>query len=342
MKHKYTKQVYLGYDDNKKQIRKWFHADTKADLDRKIAEYKVRMQRTPNTSDVTFGAYSDQWFRTYKANRSKQTQDMYRYALKKCRPIDRYPVRKITRSMCQNVVNDHWEHPSAAEDLVLTMKQVFKCAIADGIIAVSPAEKLCLPKKVVPSYYLLTDDDLKKIEAADLSEQDRFFVTLLRVFGLRPAEALALTPKDFDLDSRTLHINKAMELSNDNRSGVKSTKTGAEREIPIPESLIPLLNERSRVKSGSYLFRKADGGLYTKSAYRRLSERILKAIDIPGVTMYSFRHRRATELFYLCQRGVISTKQAAYLMGHQELVFLKTYSHIDKSKENLDAIYENL
>ena len=342
MKHKYNKQVYLGYDENKKQIRKWFHADTKADLDRKIAEYKALMQRTPNTSDVTFGAYSNQWFQTYKANRSKQTRDMYRYALRKCGPIDSYPVRKITRTMCQGVVNEHWDHPAAAEDLALTLRQVFKSAIADGIIAVSPAEKLCLPKKVASSYYLLTDEDLKKIEAADLSDQDRFFVTLLRVFGLRPAEALALTSKDFDLGKKVLRISKAMELSNDNKSGVKTTKTGVTREIPIPESLIPLLREQIRPKSGSYLFRKADGAPYTKSAYRRLSERILKAIDIPGVTMYSFRHRRATDLFYLCQRGIISTKQAAALMGHSEMVFLRTYSHIDEAKENLDLIYQNL
>ena len=143
-----------------------------------------------------------------------------------------------------------------------------------------------------------------------------------------------------------------MELSNDNRSVIKETKTGTSRDIPIPEELITPLRNRFRANPGFLLFPKADGALYTKSAYRRLSERILKAINIamggtdclnliPEVTLYSFRHRRATDLYYAAQQGKISTKRAAYLMGHSEAIFLKTYSHIDMTFET-DEIYSKI
>ena len=56
-------------------------------------------------------------------------------------------------------------------------------------------------------------------------------------------------------------------------------------------------------------------------------------------SFYDFRHWRATLWYYLCQQGVISTKQAAALLGHSEIIFLKTYSHIDDTKENLGGIY---
>ena len=97
----------------------------------------------------------------------------------------------------------------------------------------------------------------------------------------------------------------------------------------------------------------ADGSYMTKTAYRTLCNRILNAINLKlggsdrvnllnGFTMYTFRHNRATELYYLCQKGVLSTKKAADLMGHSELIFLQVYSHIDESKENVEEIYRSL
>lgn len=369
---KYRKQIYLGYDSTGKQIRKWFYGETKAELKQNIEHYKEEARKLKNPSEVTFGTYSAHWFQTYKANRAKQTQDMYANALRKCELIDPIPIRKITRSLCQEVLNGSWKHPSAAEDLADTLKQIFKTAIADGIILANPADGLALPKKPQSKFYLLTEEDLDKIEKAPLRPADRLLVTILKVFGLRPAEALALQPTDFDFKNKVLHITKALELANDNRSQIKSTKTEATRDIPIPDSLIAPLREHFQANPGFLLFPKADGRPYTKSAYRRTFERIHKVINeyvinekleelekskkktktkeaqiratdfFPEFTLYCFRHRRATDLYYLTQTGEISTKKAAALMGHSEIVFLKTYSHIDESKENLARIYDGL
>lgn len=54
-----------------------------------------------------------------------------------------------------------------------------------------------------------------------------------------------------------------------------------------------------------------------------------------GMTMYTFRHNRATELYYLAG---VSTKKKAEYMGHSEIMFLRTYSHLDESKENDDLL----
>ena len=339
---KYNVQVSFGSDANGRRIRKRFRADSKSELQRKIDQYKYELRQVSNPSDISFQKYSEHWFQTYKANRAKQTQEMYIYALRKCSALNPHKVNEITKSMCQATVNESWEHPSAAEDLANTLKQIFRSAVADGIISNSPAEHLELPKKPESKFYLLTDEDLKAVADADLNESDRLFVTLLQIFGLRPAEALALYPEDFDLDKKILYIAKACELSNDNVGSLKNTKTGVTREIPIPDALIPFLRFHFQGKSGSLLFQRKSGGPYTKSAYRRLSERILKAIGIPQCTLYSFRHRRATDLYYLCQRGIISHKYAAQTLGHSEIIFLRTYSHVDMKMENPDAIYPDI
>ena len=191
----------------------------------------------------------------------------------------------------------------------------------------------------------MTDNDLDAVRKADLNPKDRMFVTLLQVFGLRPAEALALQPNDFDFKRNILLISKAVELSDDNKSTLKSTKTGKNREIPIPDVIIPQLKEYLGEIKGDYLFPKEDGKLFTKSAYRKMSVRIANRIieaGGPKITMYQFRHRRATDLYYLTQHGTISVKKASYLLGHSEEVFLSTYAHIDESKEDVSKIYTGL
>ena len=178
-------------------------------------------------------------------------------------------------------------------------------------------------------------------------------VLILRTFGLRPSEALALTVHDFDFKRNILHINKALELSKD--SQLKDTKTGMSRDIPIPPSVVPVLRSYFKQIRGFYLFTDEQGNLITKNGYYSIAKRITGKINeamggnenmnaIPGFSLYAFRHLRATELLYRTQSKdhPISILQAAELMGHSVNVFLNTYSHIQKENEGLDHIYDSV
>lgn len=349
---KIRKQIYLGYDAQGRQIRKWISADSKTELKKKIEQYKFEMAKVENPSEITFKKYSEHWFKTYKSHLARQTQDACRTHLKKCSELDPYPIRKITKSMCQRIVNEHWEHPHAAKGVADVLRQIFRSAMADGIIPSNPADALKRPKCRKAGFHLLTEEELDAIEKADLNDSDRLLVTILQVFGLRPAEALALMPKDFDFRSGVLHITKSLELPNVGQGQLKATKTEANRDIPIPENLIAPLRKQIRDIQGFLLFEKATGGLHTKSSYKRLSQRIWKAVNVAlggndhmnlvsELSLYDFRHRRATDLYYLTQKGIISTMKAAALMGHSEIVFLRTYCHIVESRENISDIYSN-
>jgi integrase len=85
-----------------------------------------------------------------------------------------------------------------------------------------------------------------------------------------------------------------------------------------------------------------------------MSARILKVINkalggtdelkvIGNMTMYSFRHTYATNLYYNAVKpGIISTKKAAQIMGHSEEMFIKRYTHLDDDKEQMDALRDAL
>lgn len=345
---KYNKQISLGYDVNGKRIRKWIHASSIAELNRKIEQLKIEHQLTPNASDITFGEYSERWMAAYKSNRSAQTRNMYANALKKCANLDRYPLKSITKTNCQELVNLTWKTPRIAKIVADTLRQIFRTAVADGIILRNPAENLVIPQGQHKVIRLLTTAELDALDRAELDPQDRMFVMILRNFGLRPAEALALQPADFDFQRNMLKITKAFEL-NGSESTMKSTKTGKNREIPILSVIIPQLKAYIRTQDSFLLFTKQDKTPHTKSSYTKMSARILKRWNealggnknmnlLAGVTMYSFRHRKATDLYYLCQRGSISTKMAASLLGHSEEIFIRTYSHIDPEHEDLAAV----
>lgn len=351
---KYNKQISLGYDpDTGKQKRRWIHANTKQELAEKIEQIHRELEETPNTSRITFRQYSQQWFEVYKTNRAARTREMYEYALRKCSDLDRYPLKSITKTQCQQIINALWDTPVTAKIVRDTMKQIFKAAVNDGIILRNPADGLVIPEAQRAEKHLLTERELEAVRNAELDPQDRMFVTILQVFGLRPAEALALTPADFDLKKKQLTISKAVELSSDNTSRIKDTKTGIVRTIPIPDALVPSLKAYFKDMDSFYMFPKQDGNLMTKSGYRRMSERVWRAVNeafggddnlnyVTGRNFYDFRHYRATEWYYLCQEGQISPKYAASLLGHSEEIFLKIYSHISPEKERIQDLYPDL
>lgn len=338
---KYHKYLQVGIRSDGSRIRKHFYGSSQAELDRNIREYFVQASKTKNPSDISFGAYSKKWFTIYKANKSAKTREMYSSALKKFDAIDALELRKITKSDCQQVVNQYAGR-RMAEILRLTLNQIFDTAIEDGIITSNPAKKLELKKRKPEEKRAFTDKEKEKIREADLPTMERMFVNILLAFGLRPGEALALTRSDLDLKRKVLHVTKAVEFDGNNPN-LKGTKTEVVRDLPIPKQLLKYIRKYIDDNgSNLLLFHKEDGTLMTKSAYRCFKKRILNAIGISDITLYHFRHNRASELYYLCQKGIISTKKAAALMGHSELIFLKTYSHILEENEKTEELYKDL
>lgn len=349
---KYNKQISIGYDANGKRIRKWFHADTKAALEKKILDFKMEQARVSNPSAITFENYARKWFTTYKESKSNSTRLMYENALLKFSSINKMQLRKVTKTDCQKIINEYQDRPRTTQILRNTLNQIFNAAIDDGIIYMNPARSLEVPKHRPKEKRILTEKELEAIRAAELPAMERLFVNILLTFGLRPGEALALQKRDFNLSTNVLHIAKAVEYDI-NEASIKSTKTGSNRDIPVPEQIKPFLTSYFDTNKSLWLFHQRDGSLMSKSSYKRMRERIISAINralggnsklkmTQGINMYTFRHNRATELYYLCQKGVISTKKAAALMGHSETMFLQVYSHIDEGQENTELLYEKL
>lgn len=345
MKTKYSKRITVGIAPDGSWIRKRFYGNTKAELEDNIRKYKNEEELYSSPERITFGMYAKQWLETYKCNKEISTYNMYKYTLLKFSSIDAIPIRNIVQSDIQRIVNESSEHYETCNKIVMTAKQIFKAAIADGLVIRNPVVNIDKPKKPKIQRRVLSDIEKKAIKKADLDPEDRMYINCLYYFGLRPGEALALMQQDFDLKKKTLTVSRAVTFDVNNPI-LKGTKTDNIRILPIPDQLVPQLRKYMKNLDCMLMFSR-DGHLLTKQAHicmwRRIKRRINEAMGgndnllvlDNSMTEYIFRRTFATTLYY----SGISLKKAAYLMGHADTaMILKVYAQLDDEKEDLETI----
>lgn len=337
---KFNKQISLGYDPiTGARIRVWIHADSKTALKQAEKDAIAEHARSGTPSQVKFKDYQDQWFKAYKGNVEPRTKATYQSVLKYTEPLHRKKMKDITRTDLQKTINELWDKPEMCAKYISLIRHMWRTAVGDGICSKDITLGLNLPKHSKSTRRPLREAELDAIPKADFTTMEQFLVDVLLQFGLRPGEALALNTMAFNKADRTLTIDKAVSY-NGNSPYIKSTKTGVVRVLPVPDSFWPKIPETKEL----YYF-MVDGQLMTQSQSNAMSNSIIHKINIAmggnshirltDMTLYNFRHHKASTLYYL--PGVSIKKKAQY-MGHSEEMFLRTYSHMMEEKEDTEAL----
>lgn len=341
---KYTKQksglyrtaVLIGYGPDGKPINKWLAAKTIRELDQKVMEAKNDLQNGLMILDTTtFGAYTKKWLEVYKSNKSIQTQNMYENAVKHMTKLSTVPLKKVTRSMVQELINDNAEHPRICEILLLTLKQIFRSAQDDGLMGKSPCANITLPRHVKKEKRALTKEEKEALRTALLPPQERAMLLLLYGTGCRPAEAYALNKSDIDFKTGRINVNKSVQFDGQYPVSVSAPKTNSSiRSIVCSESILRGLKFAcDKIPTENILGAGKDGEIRHRSAYRTMFNHILEKAGLKdsGITMYTLRHNFATECYY----AGVSLKECQRQMGHSDYkMVLEVYSHLDSEKEN--------
>lgn len=320
------------------------------DLEQKVNELKMQIaeQSYIKPTDITFCEYADQWLTLYKATCSNNTKAMYKNIIDAHMSVlEGVLLRDISRLHLQQIINNAAQEPRTCQQIMLTFKQILKSAIADNYLpekAGHIVDMVSSPKYVPPKKRPLTPEEIKAVQLADLSPMERTYIYILYGCGLRRGEVLALQPSDIRLKTSELTVRRALEFIGNNPA-IKSPKSSnGVRTVPMPPYLVKHLQDYLPKLRSNYLIHGQSGSLMTKSAYRRMWERILLKLNlaaggtenlwkIHGLTAHIFRHNYCTQLCY--QIPAISTKQIAELMGDREEMVIKVYSHIIAEKEDV-------
>lgn len=347
---RYQTNVRIGTQPNGKPKYKTIYARSQTELERKVREFKGNLDKGIIITDnnITLGEWALKWFSAYKGATEINTKAMYSNAVNKYitkSSFATYKIGQIKPSDMMQYINSLKEKglTRTVEIVVLTLKQIFDAAIDNNLIYISPLAKIKTPHFKSAPKECITEIERNAIINAPISDKQRAYLFLALFAGLRREEILALTKRDINFAKNVISIRNVLVF--DGNDGIIKNYPKSDcgvRDIPMPSILKKHLASYLGSLTGIYLFEKQNGGVFTKSAFRKMFDgarnlineycggnKNIKAVDF---TSHILRHTFATNLF----KAGIDVKTAQNLLGHSSVsMTIKIYNHFIEANETV-------
>lgn len=286
-----------------------------------------------------FYEYYEKWINVYKEGAIREvTMKKYKLTLswlKKLAP--NLEVKNLTRVTYQQILNDYAEEheKQSTMDFHHQLKGAILDAVDEGIIDRDPTRKAIIkgktPKEKKIKY--LNQFELHKL-IADLNLGSKlnydWLILLIAKTGMRFSEALAITPRDFDLPHQMLSISKTWDYKG--KGGFMPTKNASSvRKIQIDwQTVIQFSELIKNLPEDKPIF--ISNKVYN-STINDILEKHCKNVGIPVVSVHGLRHTHASILLF----AGVSIASVAHRLGHSSMTTTqKTYLHIIQELENTD------
>lgn len=299
------------------------------------------MQQTQSSSPLLCD-YFYEWVKLYKVDaiRSVSLEKYYltHQWLEKLAPdltlaeLNRKTYQKLLNLYAkthekQTTINFHHQLKSALLD-----------AVEEHLIPEDPTRKIVLkgkpprPKRVK----CLSQKELSAlIEQLELNNDELswdWLILLIIKTGLRFAEALALTPQDFDFVKHRIHITKTWNYKSPEGGFIPTKNKSSIRSIVIDKALSKQFRQLVKKQTKHRpIFVKAP--VFNSTVNHRLI-RLCKRARIPEVTLHSLRHTHASILLF----AGISVASVSRRLGHSTISTTQNvYLHIIQELEAQDT-----
>jgi integrase len=240
---------------------------------------------------------------------------------------------------------------SARTNIYRAVSRFLNFAVLRQHIGHNPLRAVPTPKAVTPQvdvnrYSKLVDELLERLTADDHPDRCRW---LMQFLGLRRAERLGLCWSDIDnLDGPqpVLTVRRQLARYSDGRGWyLKTTKTGKERRIVIPEPFVSALRthkqrQDEQRRSGSWkppkgfadlVFLRDDGSLITLNGDNKDWHRILDAYGLPYWRGHVNRHVTASRLAATDPPTPLNVVYS--ILGHDSVVIGQYYSRVIETQQ---------
>lgn len=364
---RYCTKIKTGITCNGKDDVRYVYGRTIAELESNLNDIKYELKNGLYCYDKqhTVRTWSAFWLEYYiKPAVASQSFVSYKNIFKNhLASILDIRLSQLTQAHIVKVIaleDGHWD---IQRRIRLYLNQMLKAAKDNGLINTIVTEGIRIPKKPHNDRRPLNDLEKEAIKKANFTLKQKTYVYLLLYTGVRRGEALALKKSDVDLKNGIIHICSSLDLSNE-KGIIKETKTiDGDRWLDIYDNLGTVLSEYINSLTSELLFPSSNGGVMSKTAFRRFFEGIIKEMNnavggkwhydsqkrliwddnkLPGLSSHIFRHNFATILYY----SSVDIKEAVRIMGHSdEKMILEIYAHLDrqksKSRDKLNNFFAN-
>lgn len=289
--------------------------------------------------EILFCDYFEEWIEIYKSGAiAAVTLNKYYTAAKVLREIcPRLFLSDFDRSEYQRIINEYAKthEKQTTIDFHHIVKGCIKDLFYDGLLEKDPTYKVVLkgkePTHKKKSKFLQVNELKKLVGSLNLTNKVNrdWMLLLIAKTGIRYAEALALTPKDFDWNNNTLTIDKTWDYKT-TQGGFKHTKTESSvRTIVVDWQIVgqfkPLIQN---LNENEPIFVEKERDRYKRQFNSTLNNYLsvkCKELNITEITCHALRHTHASIL--LAEGVSIHTISAR--LGHADVgVTQTTYAHV--------------
>jgi len=342
----YTATVYVGRDENGKQLREYVTRPTwhECKAAARELEAEVEARSLTNLGSLKMSDYMDKWLEVNRGSFAPSTYQTYKiYINAHFRPyFKRLKVKDITDMHIKQYITEKQKSLSSTtvRKHYFTLSKMFH----DALKYKSPVLGVKAPKMNEYKPRVPTEKEFDKIHKTfkEIGLEEELIILLAGWCGLRRGEIYGLKFDDIDWKRGEIRVDEAMAIQAENcRFALKKPKSANSiRTVPAPDYLLDRLREmqRQRLKNVEEL----KGGevqslhiitlnIYTFSSLYRET---IRAAGLPRIRLHDLRHYHASLLY----KHNVPDHYAAEQLGHDIWVLKKIYQHLGlKEKKELDS-----
>lgn len=345
---RYQLGVVVGIGERGRPIRKYVYGRTIKEVEDKAAA--LRQQSAQGVifgKNITIEQLAELWVDLERAPEIKtQTLTNLRSQIRKMNSyLGDVRVRDLTAAHIDAVRRQLVElgQYDSYNKMLANLRSMIDFGIRHDYVArnvTAGLRRIKDPQKAVKRS--LTRFELRAIERAGLTPQDRLFVDILRYSGIRRGEALALSISDIDLSRHELTVSKMLVSSTNQVEDGSKTAAGT-RVIPLPQVFFDRNEKYIRSRRPyepvymSSVYKPISTGTFWKR-WQKISADIFGDNVPEDFTPHLFRHNYASELY---ASGLMKSdiKAAQYILGHADLkTTMDVYTHFDRNRLDRSAI----
>ena len=305
------KQVWKGGFKTKREAAK---ALTQARAQADKGDYIV-------PSKMTFAQYYDHFMECKDVAFRASTMKSYRTALKVAASIHDKRIDKITVSDLKRLdkeMDEKGYKPSSKATYHRCYRSIFNFAVKHDDLSKSPYLKFTgekLPKRDLTMPKIETLKEL--ISKAKEESLLMYGVVLLGMtMGLRRGEILGLKFSDFDMEAKTVHVQRQR---GDISCADEPLKTeSSNRVLALPQTVIDYVEAQRASHNASgedYVVTDEDGKVWRPDSVSRSFRRFMAGIEMEGFRLHDLRHAYVT----LCLEQDVPLKIISDTLGHSKI-----------------------
>lgn len=350
----------IGVDEKGETVRKSIYGkkNEKGKLIAKMRDALTALGKGEyvDPSDKSLYSWCKDWYETHKKPHIRtNTREKYLISLAR---LNRYDIANLQlKSLNHELIQKFYNELSDEEFSEETIRATH--SLINGALDKAEELKMVIKNEArkcrIPKSDILNEEE-KEAKALTEEQEKAFYFQLGRrtkhfmyaLFmgntGLRPGEALALSRSDINFNKKTAKVTKTyIEKLKKVQNAPKTTSS--KRTVPIPEKIIPLLQEymmkQLNKKSDAPLFQTAAGNRPTPSYLRKRFKYAGEAINCDWVNLHTMRHTYASKLF----KNKVDIKVISKLLGHKNVsTTYNIYVHFidDVVEESVQILNEGL